>query len=76
MFILLRQLVCRRSPLSTAETRRCVRLGPEVRLLARGHIFQRLEPDRLRRQTRFAKSVSDQMADLRVESACLARLGI
>jgi hypothetical protein len=31
-----------------------------------GHIFQRLKPNRLRRGTRFPKSVSNQMAHLRV----------
>jgi hypothetical protein len=44
MFIFLKQLMCRRSALGTAENRRCVRLGPEVRLLGRATNFNVSNP--------------------------------
>jgi hypothetical protein len=44
MFIFLRQLMCHRSPLSTAETRRCVRLAPEVVPLGRATYLNASNP--------------------------------
>jgi len=44
MFIFLRQLMWRRSPISTAETQRCVRLATEVRVLGRAKYFNASNP--------------------------------
>jgi len=44
MFIFSRQLMCRRSPLSTAETQRCISLAPEVRVSGRATYFNASNP--------------------------------